>query len=231
MEDYWQIVNCKIYSVVKDGVHKKAWNGPNEEKYKQELSILRPHFRPVVWGFGSALAVFASFRASGSVRFMAAARSVFGWNRSSNRMMDNPTNSSNSQRLDKIATLQRGFSIPVDLFLSTLIGCSVSLFLTDPNKLKKDLERIPLVSGKSLVSDELCSDFIAQYQQYEKSDQIILDEALKNFIFNCQKRIDVETYLKKQKDNFDNEINSIPSSGVEYLWGQINRDGNDNPSK
>jgi hypothetical protein len=53
-------------------------------------------------------------------------------------------------------------SIPIDILLSSLlVGASTALFLTDEVKMQKnDLANIPLVKGRSLVSEELCSDFI-----------------------------------------------------------------------
>ena len=136
MKEYWRILNQKIYAVVKEGRHKQAWQGPNEENYKEELSILRPHFKSVVWGFGSAVAVFLSLRLSGSKRFMSFVNSGFNLK----RLRESPPAVDklgyNSSREKKMKELQSGLSIPIDFFLSTLIGGSVVLFLSDFDKIK-----------------------------------------------------------------------------------------------
>ena len=218
MDDYWRILNEKLYSVGKEGRHKLAWNGPNEGQYRNELVILRPHFKPIVWGFGSAVSLFLSFRVSGNKRIASIVKSVFAYGSKSNGV-------GGSTRDDTVQKLRGGLSIPTDLFLSTLIGCSVTLFLTDFKQLKFDLEQLPLVAGKSFVSEELCSDFISLYQESNRnSTSEIIDQSLQHFILNCQKRIEVENHLKNQvvhtKSNDEKSI-SIPSPGVEYLLEQI----------
>ena len=65
MDEYWRIINDKFFTVVKESRNRKAWNGPSESQYEGELAVLRPHFvNTVLWGAGSAIACFLSFRVS-----------------------------------------------------------------------------------------------------------------------------------------------------------------------
>ena len=192
MEEYWHIVNDKLYSSVREGRHKKSWNGPDQDKYAEELLIIRPNFKPIIWGFGSAVCVFISFRLGKSGRFI---RSGNGYQFSRNV---NPVETQGTVASKK-KELQQGLSLPTDLFLSTLIGCSATLFLTDFDQMKKDMEVIPLVKGKSFICDELCSDFISVYTNSSHKSET-LDTSLKTFIMNCQQRQQVENQLRRQMD-------------------------------
>lgn len=43
-DDYWRIVNDKLYSTISKGRNALSWNGPNRDEYEDELRLLRPHF-------------------------------------------------------------------------------------------------------------------------------------------------------------------------------------------
>lgn len=210
-EEYWRIVNDKLYSVVREGRHKLAWNGPNENAFEDELQILRPQFKPLVWGLGSAVAVFISFRLKG-------------------KLLRSGTTSSghlNNSQKAKMEELKSGLSIPSDILLSALVGCSSTLFLTDTNQLKAEVAKVPLVKGRSFVSDELCSDFISEFERVSSKEATSLDKSLQTFIMNCQKRKKVENHLKNQMDySDDNETYvSIPNPGVQYILSGIEKSG------
>ena len=133
-----------------------------------------------------------------------------------------------STRENKIKELESVLSIPIDLFLSTLIGGSVILFLSDFDRIKTDVERVPLVKGRSFVADELCSDFILQYNESSerlKDNDSSLDQSLIHFISNCQKRNLVENHIRKQMDYLEGEEENvpIPSPGVQYHLDRINK--------
>jgi hypothetical protein len=101
------------------------------------------------------------------------------------------------------------------------MGVSAALFLTDEQKLKEDLVRVPLVSGRSLVAQEFCKDFIKEYQSIPSdiwnSRQAMENDAMqqiKKFVDNCEKRQRLMDIRLKQQalDPIDAEY--IPSSGV-----------------
>ncbi len=214
MDDYWQILNNKLYSVVREGRHKQAWDGPAaESQYEEELSLIRPHFKPIVWGFGSSVAVFISFRFNRSGAFM-----------KSGGLLQRMSAVKNTLENQKMTMKESLFSLPGDLFLSTMIGLSTAIFLSDFSRIKQDVERIPLVKGRSLVADELCTDFVLQYNRmfFNSEKKLVeqnkkIDQSLITFILNCKKRKEVEEYLQvTEYVNGQDKIHpDIPSPGVE----------------
>jgi hypothetical protein len=84
-----------------------------------------------------------------------------------------------------------------DIVVSALLGCSITLFLIDKEKLKKDLVRIPLLDGKSHIAEELCPDFMAEYERIPSTfwDQNEMKSGnytdlmhIRDFVFNCRIR-------------------------------------------
>ena len=56
------------------------------------------------------------------------------------------------------------FSLLFDAVLSTAMAGTVWIMATDKDKVFKTASELPLVEGRSDVSDALCDDFIAQYE-------------------------------------------------------------------
>ena len=170
---------------------------------------------------GSAFSVFLSFRLSANKAFMNVARHgpFYKHPKLKRDVMTKLNAGENAAK-----QLNEGLSsMPVDLFLATMIGCSVTMFLADLPKMKNDLAKIPLVKGRSLVSDELCHEFISLSKP---QDSEISDKSLQDFVLNCQKRIKAEDYLKTtQADCFNNEGTnfSIPYPGVEGVLHQLEK--------
>ncbi|KAL7465514.1 hypothetical protein ACHAXS_005829 [Conticribra weissflogii] len=61
-------------------------------------------------------------------------------------------------------------TLPVDLAVSILVGISTTLFLSDAPALMKDFSHAPLVSGRSLLSEELCGPFIEEMRRVNRRD-------------------------------------------------------------
>ena len=128
-------------------------------------------------------------------------------------------------------TLSNALSIPIDILLSLLVGSSAALFLTDEVKMRNDLANIPLVEGRSLVSDELCPDFIKEYhskprntlENSSKSDQMAL-RAIKTFVHNCEERDRLVTYRQKLLSMDRSDASNIPTPGVLHHLGSIDKD-------
>jgi hypothetical protein len=132
----------------------------------------------------------------------------------------------------KPGLLFRTFKFGLDLFVATSMGMYGSAIWTDKNKLMNDLANIPLVEGKSIISEELCDDFIDVYRHIPKrtwdkyngrSEPL---DAISLFVQNCLKRHAVENQILKERKSFGSfEVNSsdsedddvhpsIPSPGV-----------------
>jgi hypothetical protein len=126
----------------------------------------------------------------------------------------------------------RTFKFGLDIFVATSMGMYGSVIWTDKNKLMNDLANIPLVEGKSIISEELCDDFIDVYRHIPKrtwdkyngkSEPL---DAISLFVQNCLKRHAVEKQILQERNSFksfeangsdseDGDIHpSIPSPGV-----------------
>jgi len=96
--------------------------------------------------------------------------------------------------------------------------------------MQNDLADIPLVKGRSLVSDELCTDFIKEYNNMppqiwtsKNAAESTSMQAIKTFIENCNKR--ERLVSDRQKNGMDfKEAAKIPSPGVPHHIPGINRD-------
>ena len=124
----------------------------------------------------------------------------------------------------------RTFKLGLDLFVSTSMGMYGSAIWTDKNKLMNDLANIPLVEGKSIISEELCDDFIDVYRHIPKRTWDKYDgkseplDAISLFVKNCLKRHAVEKELLEERKSFrsfegsdhedDDNHPPIPSPGV-----------------
>lgn len=174
-------------------------------------SILRlsPHYRPFVLGVGTAITLFATFRISkytGSLRKSATGGYTF---------------ENLNRKRTKNDALSDLTSLPLDIFLSLTMGTSAALFLTDEKKLKEDLAQIPLVSGRSLVAQEFCRDFVKEYKNVPSdvwnSRQAMENHSMqqiKNFVKNCEKRQSlIDIRMKQDMDPIDAEY--IPRSDGE----------------
>eukprot|EP01083_Nonionella_stella_P073529 198928_1 len=185
IQKFFNIAQEKLVEVTKEKRHKVY--SKNAAEYKEELQLIKPHFKPFIWGIGTAITLFASFRLSkftGALRLQQKGGYVF----------DNlKRNQSKTEQLSGLS------SLPIDLFLSFLAGFSASLFLIDERKLQQDLSQAPLVKGRSLLADELCADFTKEFKEIPKEfwKKRALNESsnkgdsidnIKAFVHNCQKR-------------------------------------------
>ena len=80
------------------------------------------------------------------------------------------------------------------------------------------VSEIPLIEGRSAVSDTLCQDFIAQKGKVPKrlwkeynDDAFVM---LRDFIDNCQRRMQVERQIRTDRGLGRDEPVDIPSPGV-----------------
>ena len=132
----------------------------------------------------------------------------------------------------------RVFKLGLDLTVSVSLATYAASIFTDKKKIMKDMSQIPLVQGRSLVSDELCDDFIDVYRgipkkvwkKYEGNSEPL--DAITAFVMNCMKRSIVEGKIKEEnrlfgslEDQEAEEHVEIPSPGVdpsipvEIEWG------------
>jgi len=137
--------------------------------------------------------------------------------------------------------LFRTVRLGLDLAVSVSMAMYGSAYFTDKEKLMRDMSAIPLVQGRSLISDELCPDFIDVYRgipqktwkKYEGKSEAL--DAISGFVMNCMRRRVVEKEIMEQNRSFDPDAEQvehveIPSPGVssdisvQVEWGDASDD-------
>ena len=117
------------------------------------------------------------------------------------------------------------FSLLFDAALSTAMAGTVWIATTDKEKVFKTASEIPLIQGKSDVSDALCDDFIAHYEtirpefwQNINSNESGL-RAISDFVVNCKRRQALERTIRREAGLGPFDPVSIPSGGVPRDFG------------
>lgn len=125
----------------------------------------------------------------------------------------------------------RGMRLCLDAFVSLSVGAYASVYFLDTPKMMKQASEIPLVGGRSLLSEELCRDFTSEFQKFdrrtwdenhpalgsggnaieEKTDFVGLIEG---FVLNCRRREIYEEELRKSRGLGVDDPVIISSSGV-----------------
>jgi len=122
--------------------------------------------------------------------------------------VDSSSSGSGSGSIRKGGFFLKTLKLGLDLALSLVISAYGSLLFVDRKKLMDDMSKIPLVEGRSLVSDELCDEFVNVYRiipkqtwdKYQgKSDAL---DAIGGFVKNCIRREIVEKELLDKRRGF-----------------------------
>lgn len=110
------------------------------------------------------------------------------------------------------------FSLLFDTTLSLAMTGTIWIMATDKEKLYKTASDIPLIEGRSDISDVLCTGFIAQYDSIRpefwkeyKDDGMT---AITDFVENCRKRQAFERRLRRESGLGPNDPVAIASGGV-----------------
>lgn len=213
LQRFYGLFKSRISSILEEGRQKTAWQEKSDD-YSSELKILRQHCTPFIWGVGTSLTLFLTFRISKYTG------KFIGFNKSGQMLWENLERKKKLKAAgifnQQESQMQEGLSIPSDLLLSLFGGISTSLFLLEGDKVMEDVSRVPLVQGRSLISDEFCTSFMQEHSKYgedfwsqsqntDRNSNVCL---LNEFVKNCKKRRNVENYLNNR---------NIPSPGVNIL--------------
>lgn len=115
------------------------------------------------------------------------------------------------------------FQLPLDLLVSVLCGISSVLWLIQPQAARKALAEAPLLAGKSVVADSVCTAELEAAFQRHIVDQHVLtpeiihqDESLHSFaalVQNCRIRSD---FLRSQREKSSAKFpDVVPYPGLE----------------
>jgi len=111
----------------------------------------------------------------------------------------------------------------IDVNLSLWTGVSVTSYMINAKELLGQFEKMPLIEGRSVLSEELCPDFTAVYKdirdkhKYDWNNPKRSNDAIntiQNFVKNCEKRKACEKSLRMQQGLTSNIPVAIPSPGV-----------------
>ena len=125
----------------------------------------------------------------------------------------------------------RGLRLGLDIFVSMSVGAWASILLIDKDRMMKEVSEIPLVQGRSLISEELCQDFSLEFKKYGRDTWDTNHPALSNggrngsrksefsslvegFVANCKRRSIYEQELRSERGLRDDEPVVIPAPGV-----------------
>ena len=120
----------------------------------------------------------------------------------------------------------RTIKFSLDVLLSMSFGMFGTSYFLNWRKIMNELVDIPLVEGRSALSDETCNDFIDLYKSMPKRTWDKFDgeseslDAIGQYVRNCLKRREIEKKLLAERNEFGSfDISSedhiaIPSPGV-----------------
>ena len=241
----------------KDKNNSKAAINPND--YTAERNMMAPYFTPIVWGSSCMVITLLSIRTGrwyqGRQTAINTASRTEYWkgkqyvsNRATTQSIQDvrhtkplqQTQSNNplhprkaylGSQVKKMASSLN--TLPVDLAVSMLVGISTTLFLTRPQELMQDFAKAPLLKGKSVFAEELCTPFSDEmkninemtytYTPYKDSEaqqqqkMIPYSElwkdgnlgefdslrAIRDFVHNCHKREELERRKTEKRETID----------------------------
>jgi hypothetical protein len=112
----------------------------------------------------------------------------------------------------------RGAKLGLDMFASLLMGAYTSMYFTDEEQIVAQIASIPLVPGRSVVSDEFCVMLQQELQQKPKEYWRHVEspylQQIKVFCDNCRKRQVYEAKLRAEQGLGPNDPVNIPEPGV-----------------
>lgn len=138
----------------------------------------------------------------------------------------------NNQNTERPGLLFRGVRLLLDSFVSLSIGAYASMFFTDTTKMMNKFSNIPLVEGRSLLSEQLCRDFTQEFQKYDRqvwnSNHPSLTggdvsgggeagefrELIQSFVANCKRREIYEKEIRAEQGLGPTDPVIIPTPGV-----------------
>lgn len=121
-----------------------------------------------------------------------------------------------SDNMRKPGIIFRTVKFCMDIGVSLTVSMYGSAMFVDRKQLLRDLSEVPLVEGRSLISDALCSDFVDVYKgipkntwkKYEGKSEPL--DAISNFVMNCIRRKKVEDNLREQERHFGTVDSDVP---------------------
>lgn len=185
-----------------------TWYGEKKIYYSRERENLEKYITPFKYGIGATVFLFINFRITGSRRFQTwrqewwrkKHRKPTTWNKSNDAKIRQqpPVGFLESKRETEVKEALASMKIFTDFLVSLSVGTSGVLFLleSEKNTMRQDFEQAPLVCGRSVVAEQMCSGMESVANQYHEQLQDSGDDTslgtFAKFISNCRLRADFE---------------------------------------
>ncbi|KAL3772258.1 hypothetical protein ACHAWU_005309 [Discostella pseudostelligera] len=104
--------------------------------------------------------------------------------------------------------------LTVDAFVSLSVGAYASVYFTDTEKMMKQFSDIPLLPGRSILSEELCDEFTNEFRKFDRrvwdeknrhvgdvgvgGGPVDFRSTIQTFVTNCRRRHLYEEELRKE---------------------------------
>ncbi len=220
-------VKAAFWVAAKNGFRKfykaapEAWRGPESRFYRDEQRMVLTHVEPFYYGTMVGVFLFATFRISGSRRYLQF-RDKFILRKNADVLPTQEHQKSNwKSHIEKMeekqqSSFEEALSGPVDLLLSVVCAFSSAMWLSKPKRLVEDLSQSPLLPGRSLVYTCVCPEFIDVYDKYYEEGTPLPDGddllvAFQAFALNCKARSRV---IATREENGNEQPDVIPYPGI-----------------
>jgi hypothetical protein len=227
-DDYWDetakgIANCFM-------VLRTTWYAAPPQ-YQWERHQLEKYVTPLNYGAGAAIFLFLTFRVTGSPRFQVWRQNWISPRPqntsllSSKRLpLEPPKGYLESKREREVQAALSSMRSITDLLVSVSAGTSGTLLLLQAHQhtMKQDFEQAPLVSGRSVVADEMCTPFL-RIAELHKTDTAV--NAIDNdhpylrtfatFTENCRRRRQLENRIRTERKIAEDTPVLIPYLALE----------------
>ena len=234
-----------------------AWySGPSAKDYTEERHKLEKYTKCWKYGLAASCFLFLNFRITGSKRFIRWRQNFMhqqGWvlNKSPQQhpQQQHPhfqMGYLERQREKSVKEAMDSMRIITDLLVSLSVGTSGGAFLlhSQQDSMRHDFEMSPLVTGRSVIADEMCPGMIFIADKYsannnnssssetmsslssstsspsEKDDYDYYDrnlETFQKFVSNCRKRCQYEHDFRMKTGKLDKEPVVIPKNALSSL--------------
>ena len=201
-----------------------AWRGTESRFYRDEQRMVLTHVEPFYYGTMVGVFLFATFRISGSRRFLQF-RDKFILSKNAHALPIDAHQKSNwKSHIEKMeekqqSSFEEALSGPMDLLLSIVCAFSSAAWLSKPKRLVEDFSQSPLLPGRSLIYTCACPDFMRIRDKYYDEGSSFpagddLFASFQAFAVNCKARSRV--IAAREKDGNEHP-DVIPYPGIKGL--------------
>lgn len=179
--------------------------------YYAEHEVVLKHSTPFLLGIGSSVLILTTFRMTGKAWFQRF-RHV--------HLFRNPEPPPMKLFLEE-EQKQRSFF--VDFLFSALFGAWAISYGFKPKEMRREVQDAPLLPGRSLIAESMCSDLMLAHQKYPpeiferiERDDTVLD-VFDEMVLNCKVRTRFEKLARRRNGWSDDHPVIVQEPGLLHL--------------